>query len=123
MKYFKAALIFFTLLFILVGCSFSTKNNASPKRILQNNSEADIFIIDNVVYHNALDVMWVKELTLEADGLLGKIERTCVKENFNNWDATKLDVNTEIYQVAQRNDILLAKVGAEFVPYLKYIEG
>ena len=123
MKNFKAALIFFTLVFVLVGCSFSTKNNASPKKILQNNPEADFFIVDNIVYHNAIDVMWVKELTLEADSLLGEIERPCVKENFNNWDATKLDVNTEIYQVAQRSDILLAKIGNELIPYLKYIEG
>lgn len=123
MKRFKIALIFLTLVFLLIGCTLSTKNNASPKKILQNNPEADFLIVDNIVYLNAADVIWIKELTLEVGGLLGKIERTHVKENFTNWDATILDVNTEIYQVAQRNDILLAKVGTEFIPYLKFIEG
>lgn len=46
MKISKAVLILFTLVFILVGCSYSIKNNVSPKKVLQNNPEADFFIVD-----------------------------------------------------------------------------
>lgn len=35
---------------------------------------------------------------------------------------SKLETNTEIYNVEHREDIVLAKVVNQFIPYLKYIE-
>ena len=122
MKKFKVIFMLLTIVFLLTSC-YSTKNNASPKNVLKNNSEADFFVMKNVVYVNATGIDGIKELTLKEESALGKIKRTGVKSFFTNWSATKLKTNTEIYKVEHREDLVLAKVGNEFIPYLKHIEG
>lgn len=123
MKQLRLTIAFLMLIFILTGCSLSTKDNASPKTILKNNPEADLFVVDETVYINASEIEWVKELSLTKDDILGKVKSTGVKKHFTNWAATKLEVNTEVYSEVQRKDILLVKIGDELIPYLKYVEG
>jgi len=81
MKKLKVTLMLLTIIILLSGC-YSTKNNASPKNVLRNNSEADFFVMNNVVYVNAAEIEWVKELTLKEEIVIGKIKRTGVKSFF-----------------------------------------
>ncbi len=123
MKILKVIFLLLTFTLILSGCSISTKNNASPEKLLESNPNADFFVIDGVVYINASDIEWIKELTLQADEPAGEILKTGATASFSNWSSTKLKKNIEIYSVKGREDILLAKVGKEYIPYLKWVEG
>lgn len=129
MRISRALLIFFMLIFLLIGCStttttyISTENNASPETILKNRPEADFFIMGSTVYINVSDLYWVKELTLNEGKVLGKINKTGVKKDFNEWNATKPDVYAVIYELEGRKDIVLIKTDKKYIPYLKYVEG
>lgn len=123
MKRLKVIFLLLTFTLILSGCSISTKNNASPEKLLESNPDSDFFVIEGVVYINASDIEWIKELTLESYELTGKILKTGVTASFSNLSSTKLNKNIEIYSVKGREDILLAKVGKYYIPYLKWVEG
>jgi PBP1b-binding outer membrane lipoprotein LpoB len=132
MKKTKAIIMLIVLLYVLVGCSntnttpssiSTTINNASPQSVLKTNPDADIFIMNNTVYINATSIDWVTKLTLKEGKVLGKINETGVKKGFQNWNATKLNTNTIVYEVEGRSDIVLAKVDGKYVPYLKFVEG
>jgi hypothetical protein len=123
MKKFKTIIILFMIICLLTGCSGSTADNASPEAVLKNNAQADFFIMNSTAYINAVDVDWVKGLTFNAGRLLGTIKNNGVKKKFKDWDATILDIGTEIYKAEDRNDIVLVETGNTYLPYLKYVEG
>lgn len=123
MKKNKVLFIFFTLLFLLSGCSTISSSNLSPETLLKDEPDADFFIMNSIIYVNAIDVEWVKEIPLKEGKFLGKINNTGVKSNFKDWDATKLDIGTEIYELATRNNIVIIKIDNNYMPYLKYVEG
>lgn len=107
----------------MMGCEISTENNCSPENILKRSSDLDLFVVNNVVYVNASEVEWAKELELTKSDILGKINKTGVRQNFTDWNATKLEVDTCIYSTEEREDLVLVEVGDRLVPYLKYVEG
>ena len=72
---------------------------------------------------NVADIDWVKELTLKEGNNLGKINKTGVKQSFKNWNATTLNVDTLIYELESRKDIVLIKIDNKYIPYLKWVEG
>ncbi|SHI54147.1 hypothetical protein SAMN05444401_0949 [Clostridium amylolyticum] len=123
MKRNKAIIIFFTLLYLLAGCSTTTSNNVSPQSLLKDNPDADFFIMNSTIYINAMDIEWVKDLPLKEGIALGKINNTGVKNNFKDWDATILNIGTVIYELEGRKDIVLIKIDDKYIPYLKYVEG
>lgn len=123
MKKSKVVLVFFVLIYLLVGCSYTTANSSSPQAVLKNNSKADFFIMNKTVYISAVDIDWVKELALKEGKVLGKVNKTVVKKNFKDWNATRLEVNTEIYESEGREDIVLVKIQDKYIPYLKLVEG
>jgi len=123
MKKFKVIMMVFTLIYLLVGCSYNTANSSSPQAVLKNNSKADFFIMNKTVYIRAADIDWVKELALNEGKVLGKANKTGVKKNFKDWNATRLEVNTEIYELEGREDIVLVKIQDKYIPYLQYVEG
>lgn len=123
MKKNKVLFIFFTLLFLLSGCSTISSSNLSPETLLKDEPDADFFIMNSIIYVNAIDVEWVKEIPLKEGKFLGRINNTGVKSNFKDWDATKLDIGTEIYELATRNNIVIIKIDNNYMPYLKYVEG
>ena len=102
---------------------YSTANNASPEVILKTDPNADFFIMANRVYKNVADITWVKELTLKEGKVLGTINKTWVKKNFKDWNATSLDVGTTIYEVIGRRDIVVIKNAGKYIPYFEYVEG
>lgn len=65
----------------------------------------------------------INEVDIKQGKFLGKINRSKVKRNFEDFNATTLSVNTEIYELDGRKDIVLDKINGEYIPYIKYVEG
>lgn len=126
----KVIIMFLVLLCLFVGCSntksYSTQvstSNATPQSVLKTNPDADVFIMNNTVYMNAIDIDWVTKLTLQEGKTLGRINKTGIKKGFQNWNATKLNIDTVVYELVGRSDIVLVKVNDKYIPYLKIVEG
>ena len=101
----------------------STHNNASPDVLFEKNSAIDMVVYNNTPYVYATEVTWVNEFTLTPDIFLGEVQRTDVKRNFRDFDATKLSINTKIYSSKERKDVILVLKNGEYIPYLEYKEG
>ena len=123
MKKLRGIVLLLLLTSLITGCFRSTKNNAIPEEVLKENANGDFLIIDNTVYKNVEDVQWVRDISVKEGSVLGRINKTKVKRNFKNWNATVLGVGTEIYKVEDRQDIVLAKKDDKYIPYIKYVEG
>lgn len=102
--------------------SVSTADSATPETLYQKNPAIDLFVYGGAAYVNAAALDWVSGLELGAEEPLGAIARTHVTGGFQDWDATVLAEDCEIYET-ERGDILLAAQGGTYVPYLKWVEG
>lgn len=102
--------------------SVSTSDPATPETLFQKDPAINLFVYDGTAYVNAADLNWVEGAELESGDLLGTIARTGVTKDFQNWDATVLAEDCEIYET-ERGDILLAAQGDAYIPYLKWVEG
>lgn len=114
------ALLIIIVLLIKVNDA-STKNNASPESLYENN--LDFFVYQKTAYVNASTIEWVHNLELAPEKQVGVILRTNVKKNFKDFDATSLVEGTTIYAVKDRKDILLVLIDEQYVPYYQYTEG
>lgn len=83
-----------------------------------------------ILYTNCFTypVEWVQEALREFDFSRIGHRATIIKgkadpREFKNSTANVLPVGTEIYVFSDNWDILLAKVGDEYIPYLKIVEG
>lgn len=110
------------LLFFVIGCQSNTSKYSEPQSLYDANPNIDMFVYENTAFVNASDVDWVKELELNKDSLLGTIKETGVSTGFKDWDATLLEVGSNIYK-SERSDILLVDCNGSMIPYFKYVEG
>ncbi|NIK11727.1 hypothetical protein [Alkalibacillus almallahensis] len=115
---------------VMVACSNQTTSektvidNPTPEEILTENENADIFVLNDIVYSNAEDIEWVnkKELALGDD--IGEIKKqTESSADFENHTATKLEVGTTIYETVEKSDIYIVKVNNKEIRYLGLREG
>ena len=114
-------LVSMILLLVLTGCNTGIKGNPTPKDYL-GNADADIFVLEGIVYSNVEDVDWVQE----SDYTLGKQVDEITKQsskawNFNNGTSNKLPVGTKIY--ATDLGFVIAIIEGEEIPYLGQYEG
>ena len=116
-----AAVLIFTCLWL--GCGCSAGASASPDTLYRQNRDIDLFVYEDAAYVRASDIQWVQELTLTPDALLGDIQRTDVTKGFQDFDATQLPEETQIYSTKERGELLLAAVDGQYIPYLRYVEG
>lgn len=120
MKKFLICICF--LIFFATGCQSNMSKYAEPQYLYNENPSIDMFVYENTTFINASDIDWVIELELIKDDLLGTIKQTGVSKDFKDWDATLLDVGSEIYK-SERLDILLVESNGLIIPYLKIVEG
>ncbi|MHB8129203.1 MAG: hypothetical protein ACYDEX_09415 [Mobilitalea sp.] len=121
-KIFKYILIG-AFIVLLSGCSSSTKDNASPENLYKENRSIDLLVYQDTAYVNAEFLDWVNELELESDEKLGSIMRTGVTKRFKDFDATILEIETEVYSVIGRDDIVFVLIDEKWIPYYAYVEG
>jgi len=112
-------LIFFSL--IISACS--QNGNPTPKEILSENPQADIFQFNGIVYINASDVDWVMEQELKKGELVGEIKKVS-SSFFKDGTASILPVGTKLYNTKNLNgDIIIAEYKDKLIPYLGLYEG
>ena len=117
--------IFLMVVGLLTGCQAA--GSTSPELPTQENlystdNTIDMFVYQETAYVNAEDIQWVAEQEFVQGAMAGKIKNSGVTQEFQDWDATILPVDTEIYETEDAQ-ILLAFCGEELIPYLKYVEG
>lgn len=111
---------------IFIKVSLDSKK-ISPSDILDRDINADFFIVNKDIYIYAEDIKWINDLDFNKGELIGSINKSNVKEDFKDWNSTKLEVGTDIYELEGNIKekygelILLAKIGQEYIPYFRYV--
>lgn len=108
---------------LLLACGCSAGNSTDPASLYRRNHAVDLFVYKDTAYVCASDIHWVQELTLTPDELLGEIQRSGVTKRFQDFDATQLPEQTQIYTTKERGELMLASVDGQYIPYLQYVEG
>lgn len=116
---------------VLVACNNQTTDapgndtgNPTAEEILSKNKDADIFVLNGVVYSNAEDIEWVNEKELTLGEVVGEIKKQTNKSDaFENNTASKLSVGTKIYKTVEKGDIYIVKVDDKEIRYLGLREG
>lgn len=99
-------------------------HNPTPKEMLKENPEADIFLYRDAVALNAKEIDWVKNLKLTKGEVIGQIVYEYKKgEKFKQGMATKLPIGSKVYKAKERSEVLLVEVDGKFIRYLLVIEG
>lgn len=117
--------ICFLLFNVFIKISLDSKK-ISPSDILDRDINADFFIVNKDIYIYAEEIKWINDLDFNERKLIGTINKSNVEEDFKEWNSTKLEVGTEIYELKgnikeeYRDLILLAKIGEEYIPYFRY---
>ncbi|WP_073202345.1 hypothetical protein [Gracilibacillus kekensis] len=127
----KRQLILLIAIIILTACNNQTTENLEQQTgnptaedILTENKNADLFVLNNVVYSNAESIEWVKEKELTIGKKVAEIQKqTSDKEELDNYAATKLSVGTEIYEPLENSNIFIVKADGKEVRYLGLVEG
>lgn len=115
--------VIFIIMIGITGCNaVKTTPNPTPEQVYSDDNSVDMFVYEDIVYINATDVDWVKSGTFDKGDMLGEIRDSGITSDFENWDATVLPVGTEIYE-SDDSQILLASLGEQLIPYLKWVEG
>jgi hypothetical protein len=122
-----------TISLIIVACTPETDyptskepidyiGNPTAEEILSNNKDADIILINGIVYRNAEDIEWVNDLELTKGEEVGEVKKqTREASAFENYTASKLPVGTKIYE--SKRDILIVIVHDREIRYLGLREG
>ncbi|NEW07432.1 hypothetical protein GK047_15615 [Paenibacillus sp. SYP-B3998] len=122
----KLCLLFgiLSITFIIASCNSRYIGNPTAKDILTNNKDADIFMLNGIIYRNAEDIKWVNERELTLGEEVGEIKKQTKKSGeFENYTATKLPVGTLIYKPVEKGDIYIAIVDNKEILYLGLREG
>ena len=121
----EVLLIFLMAVGLLTGCQTAGQTSpelSTPENLYSTDNTIDMFVYQETAYVNAEDIQWVAEQEFVQGAMAGKIKNSGVTQEFQDWDATILPVDTEIYETEDAQ-ILLAFCGEELIPYLKYVEG
>ena len=121
----EVLLIFLMIVALLTGCQTAGQTSpelSTPENLYSTDNTIDMFVYQETAYVNAEDIQWVAEQEFVQGAMAGKIKNSGVTQEFQDWDATILPVDTEIYETEDAQ-ILLAFCGEELIPYLKYVEG
>ena len=121
----EVLLIFLMIVVLLTGCQTAGQTSPelpTPENLYSTDNTIDMFVYQETAYVNAEDIQWVAEQEFVQGAMAGKIKNSGVTQEFQDWDATILPVDTEIYETEDAQ-ILLAFCGVELIPYLKYVEG
>lgn len=91
--------------------------------VLEADQDADLFLLDGMVFINAETFEWAKEMNLRAGKKAGVIQRReSDPEKFTNGTATKLPPGTEIYKPDKHPvPVYIAVTEDKEIPYLAVV--
>lgn len=114
MKYRLLIIFLYGISIFLAGCGIDnkiTKHESvapSAEEVLQENRDADIFMLNDTVYKTNIE--WVDELSLTKNKKIGEIESTFdSNDSFKNKMATKLPIGSKIFSTNERKDVLIVE--------------
>ncbi|MED4850810.1 hypothetical protein NST11_04865 [Caldifermentibacillus hisashii] len=98
--------------------------NVTIREVLEENKDADIFYLNRMVFINAENIDWVKNIDQTIGEEVAQIKKQTVDpEQFDGGTASKLAVGTKIYKLANHpGPVYLAVVDGETIPYLGLME-
>jgi hypothetical protein len=136
MDYMKKNYLFLAIMFIsftMVACNVQGNNdpevnymkgNPTAGDISISDKDADIFMLNDVIYINAEDIELVNEEKLSlGEEVLEIKKQTNESSEFVDGVATKLNVGTKIYESFGKGDIYIALVDGKEIRYLGLREG
>jgi len=96
--------------------------NPTAEKVLRMDPKASIFMYQDMIYNSGVD--WVNNLELSKDKEITEIteQRENGKE-FKNGTANKLKAGTKIFNVKERNDILIAETEDGDIRFYNLVEG
>ncbi len=99
--------------------------NPAAEQILREDRNVDIFMFGGIVYQNAEQVDWVRELQLTPGQQVGEIKKRYRDgDKFENEMSTRLPEGTKIYAPKEKNGaLLLVETNGQPIKYLGLIEG
>lgn len=117
-----------TMLMLLAGCVDSmnpsqpaSNGNPTPKDYLKDGN-ADIFLLDGIVYSNVENVEWVLELEYKIGEEIVEITKQSDKpQEFENGTSNKLPIGTKVYRTD--TPVYIAIVDGKEIRYLGMYEG
>lgn len=128
----RKLLLILLLSIVLVACNSQTTSeisgneigNPTAEQVLQNDKDADIFVLNDIVYTNAEGIEWVYEDDLTLGEEVGEIKKqTTDGDAFENFTASQLTVGTKIYEPVENSSIYIVIVDDKEIRYLGLIEG
>ncbi|GAA0287457.1 hypothetical protein GGQ92_000834 [Gracilibacillus halotolerans] len=128
----RKLLLILLLSIVLVACNSQTTSelsgndigNPTAEQILQNDKDADIFVLNDIVYTNAEGIEWVYDDDLTLGEEVGEIKKqTTDGDAFENFTASQLTVGTKIYEPVENSSIYIVIVDDKKIRYLGLIEG
>lgn len=101
--------------------TFSINENPFPPEDMPKiyHKGVDILMYDGTVCMKATNLNSYAQLDLSDATPIGKIKRSGITVNLQDWDAIQLETGTQILQHNNENEILVAVKNGELIPYLK----
>jgi len=111
-------------LLVLAGCSSAIPDNPTAKSILKENSQADIFQYNQLIYIRITEPELAKENFIKSDQL-GEIKKmTSSSLFFKDFYATKLPIGTKIFASNEHNTYtIIVELDDEQRIYKALVEG
>ncbi|NMO97148.1 lipoprotein [Paenibacillus lemnae] len=124
--------LFLVLLLLLTSCSDQSTSRQAPQpignptaeKVLQQHADADLFMVQDLVYILADPDSWVQEEELGPLEEVGKIQEMYdPAKPFVNYMATKLPAGTTIYADSSHSSFLVVLKDGKEARYLGLVEG
>ncbi len=98
--------------------------NPTADEVLTKYKQTDIFLMNGIVYVNAEEIDWVKDLELTIGKEVMEISSQSNKgEDFIEGTASTLPIGTKIYKPIEKGDIYIAIINGKEIRYLGWREG
>jgi hypothetical protein len=87
--------------------------------LLESNPNADLFILNGIIYNNAQNIEWVNKLELEIGSEVAEIKQQSTNpQELKDYAATILPVGTKIYEPTDfRGPVYIAVVNGTEIRY------
>ncbi|MDR4888574.1 hypothetical protein RGU12_13755 [Fredinandcohnia sp. QZ13] len=121
MRYIRIYLLIFIILLISGACHDRSPATPIPADFLVNEN-ADIFMLDGIVYSNVQDVDWLQGLEYTIGEQVGEIKKQSNKTfGFSDGTANVLPVGTKIYETD--TPVYIAIEDGKEIRYIQMLEG